>query len=477
MINGEHQDPLVSVIIPSYKVNRSWFKETLDSLANQTLENFEVIIIDDADPTFNVNATFPVQIIHHRWNQGLACSRNSGVLKSQAPFILFLDPDDVLDSMALEKLLLFGSQFLGSPVKHYLDAYIGFVYSGTKHFGDMQEEVYADYDSFRLRKENFLTSTALISRELYLKVGGMCPRSIIKYYEDYDFWLRLNSMGFHGKLLREPLFHYRRHGIGQSKTLIQNVPEVEWKNELKEHNPVAFGELSKLFFCQLLTARSSNSKEFPCYGSIRTENIFSIFGHTFGNAPLSYRDWCDTNTWIDKLKMKDVSDRIKVKVHEGKIYVLYLIPWMVMGGADLYDLSVLKTLKSDPERDYHITLVVARHIEVHPWEKHFLALADEVFHLQRMSNNSIEEDHILDHIIRTRNIKIVINSKTVAGYRAFNRWSLSQNELFSGLKKLDILHLYEPNSRDGWEWRGAQVAWTMQKRVVVSQDLKVVSLD
>jgi hypothetical protein len=122
---------------------------------------------------------------------------------------------------------------------------------------------------------------------------------------------------------------------------------------------------------------------------------------------------------------------------------------------------------------YHITLVVARHIEVHAWENHFMALADEVFHLQRMANDSVIEDHILDHIIRSRNIKFVLNSKTIAGYRAFNRWSSSHNKMFLDLKKMDILHLYEPYSRDSWEWRGAQVSWTMQKRVVVSEDLKV----
>lgn len=463
----------MSVIIPSYKVNQTWFKETLDSLQRQTLQNFEVIIVNDADPTFQVNASFPARIVRHKWNQGLACSRNSGVISAQAPFILFLDPDDILDSMALEKLLLYGAPLLGSRVKHYQDVFIGFVYSGTKHFGNKQAQVYADYDPLRLRKENFLTSTALISRELYLQAGGMCPRSFIHYYEDYDFWLRLNSMGFHGKLLMEPLFHYRRHDTGQSKTLTLNVAETKWKNELKEHNPVAFGELSKSFFCELLSERGSDSKNFPCYGPVRSKNHFSLFGLKFGDVPLDVKNWCDTDKWMNQLNMEDVYNRIQVKEPKGKIGILYLIPWMVMGGADLYDLNVLMSLKSHQNAAYHITLVVARHIEVHSWENQFVALADEVFHLQRMTNDSFVEDHILDHIIRSRNIKIVVNSKTIAGYRAFNRWSLSKNKLFSDLKKMDILHLYEPYSRDSWEWRGAQVAWTMQKRVVVSQDLKV----
>jgi glycosyltransferase involved in cell wall biosynthesis len=464
---------LVSVIIPSFRVKSEWFKQTLDSLQSQTLKNFEVIIINDADPTFQVNASFPARIVAQKWNQGLACSRNVGALNARAPFILFLDPDDILDPMALEKLLLFGVPLVGSQVKHYHGVNIGFVYSGTIHFGDKKDKTYADYDSLRLRKENFLTSTALISRDLYLQVGGMCPRSIIKYYEDYDFWLRLNSMGYHGRLLREPLFHYRRHKSGQSNTLVQNVPEGKWKNELKEHNPVAFGELSWQFFCDLLSQRDSSSKNFPCYGSVRKKNAYSLFGLSFGDLPLEGKNWCETDAWVHQLNVEDVYNRIQVKEHDNKIGILYLVPWMVMGGADLYDLNVLLALKSDPMTKYHITLVVARHIEIHAWENHFTALADEVFHLQRMANHSVIEDHILDHIIRSRNIKFVVNSKTIAGYRAFNRWGLSHNKLFLDLKKMDILHLYEPYSRDSWEWRGAQVSWAMQKRVVVSEDLKV----
>ena len=465
------------MIIPSFRASHEWFKETLESLAAQTLRNFEVIIIDDADPTFNVDASFDVRIIHHKRNQGLACSRNSGVMSARAPFILFLDPDDILDPVALEKLLLFGVPLLGTPVKHYQDVYIGFVYSGTRHFGDKSDEVFAEYDPLRLRRENYLTSTALISRELYLHVGGMCPRSIINYYEDYDFWLRLNSMGFHGQLLREPLFHYRRHEKGQSKMLIRNVSESEWKKELKEHNPVAFGDLSKSFFCQFLSERGKSSKIFPCYNSASTTNSFSFFGKTFGRMPIIEKNWCQSYSWIQTLDIAEFLSRMQTKIIRGKIGILYMIPWMVMGGADLYDLNVLKSLRLDSSKNYHITLVVARHIQVHPWQNLFLELADEVFHLQRMTNNSLVEDYLIDHIVRSRNTKIVINSKTIAGYRAYKRWSLSHNQMFLNLKKLDILHLYEPGFRDSWEWRGGQVAWTMQKRVVVSQALKVFIFD
>ena len=382
-------DAVVSVIIPVYRPNQLWFQKTLDSLSLQTLKNFEVIIVNDASPSFIVNSSIPFRIINNNRNQGLACSRNIGVMNTISPFVLFLDPDDVLDPMALEKLLLFGVPLIGSKDKHNDDWRLGFVYSGTRHFGDFEQDVFADYDYIRLRKENFLTSTALISRDLYLQAGGMCPRSVIKYYEDYDFWLRLKSLGYHGKLIQEPLFHYRRHQIGQSKTLTLNVSESEWKKELVEHNPVAFGDLSQSFFCAFLNSRSNDSKDFPCYDIAKTENHYSFFGLKPGKKPLIYKNWCDSFKWVRNLPIRDFFSRMQTKDFQGKKNVLYLIPWMVMGGADLYDLNVLKALKSD-KSIYHITLVVARHIPVHVWQHKFLAVVDEVFHLQRLTNDSFQ---------------------------------------------------------------------------------------
>ena len=45
----------------------------------------------------------------------------------------------------------------------------------------------------------------------------MCTRKQgIRYFEDYDFWCRVSSLGYTGRLLREPLFYYRRHAKGNS---------------------------------------------------------------------------------------------------------------------------------------------------------------------------------------------------------------------------------------------------------------------
>ena len=413
-----------------------------------------------------------MRIIHHDRNQGLACARNSGALAAKGLYIIFLDPDDLLDPMALEKLLIFGLSVIGQPVPHFHDAYYGFVYSGVRHFGDMDQISYADYNPAKLLKDNYLTSTALIPRKLYLQIGGNCPRSILDYFEDYDFWLRMLSLGYHGKLLHEPLFLYRRHDTGQSKSLIQGVSDHEWKREARQHNPIAYGDLPKSTVCKMLNARDAQSEVFPCYGSIRTTSSASFWSDwLFAKSPsIQPVQWCQEIDLVSKsFTLKSLSQSSKTQLqqsHEEKIRVLYLIPWMVMGGADLYDLQVLESLSQSMK--YHITLVVARHIPVHPWEARFRPLVHEIFHLQRLTNDSRIEEDILDYLMDSRNIKMVINSRTIAGYQSFKRWQSNPH-----IKKVDILHLHEPASRSGWEWRAGQIGSIIDRRIVVSQNLKV----
>jgi glycosyltransferase involved in cell wall biosynthesis len=129
-------------------------------------------------------------------------------------------------------------------------------------------------------------------------------------------------------------------------------------------------------------------------------------------------------------------------------------------------------LASLPSSKYHITLAVARYIEHHEWKPLFAAQVDEIFYLQGMTNDSTVQAEMLDYLVKSRNVKLVINSRTVAGYDSFQRWCHSNNQKFKNLVMMDILHMQELQSRDSWEWRAAQNANAMTKRIVVSQNLK-----
>ena len=87
----------ISVVIPTY--NRAqYLKEALDSIANQTIKVFEVIVVDDGstDNTEEVvmQTDLPIQYVGQE-NCGPASARNTGMQKAIGDWIAFLDSDDL----------------------------------------------------------------------------------------------------------------------------------------------------------------------------------------------------------------------------------------------------------------------------------------------------------------------------------------------------------------------------------------------
>ena len=245
----------------------------------------------------------------------------------------------------------------------------------------------------------------------------------------------------------------------------------ESKMEARQHNPIVYGDLSFSTACQLLNQRKTSKEYLPCYrmiDDVSDEPTWLTSLIIGGQKETVFKKkWCDFIPESLGFTIPHLSSYIRMQNYESNsINILYMIPWMVMGGADLYDLKVLKSLK-ERNKNVHITLIVARHILEHVWESQYVSLVNEVFHLQRLTNDSIIQDQIVDHLIKTRKVKLIINSRTVAGYEAFKRLNGS-----TFIKKVDILHMYDPDSRDDWEWRAAQVQEAIDKRIVVSQNLK-----
>ena len=104
---------LVSVIIPYYKKIHH-INETLNSVLNQTFQNFEIILIYDDindDDLKIINSKFKenpkIKIIKNLKNLGAGLSRNIGIKNSSSEFIAFLDADDFWHHKKLEKQIKF----------------------------------------------------------------------------------------------------------------------------------------------------------------------------------------------------------------------------------------------------------------------------------------------------------------------------------------------------------------------------------
>ena len=99
----------VSVVIPFYNVE-DYLGECLDSIINQTLDDIEIICVNDGSTDDSLKiveelATSDDRIkIFSQENQGASASRNHGVKKTHGDYIYFMDSDDILELNALEDL-------------------------------------------------------------------------------------------------------------------------------------------------------------------------------------------------------------------------------------------------------------------------------------------------------------------------------------------------------------------------------------
>ncbi len=101
--------PTISVIIPAYNAEKT-IKETVDSVLNQTFEDFEVIIINDGstDTTGEIVSQIPdprIKVFSYL-NSGASTSRNRGFAQTSGEYIAFLDADDLWTSDKLEAQLV-----------------------------------------------------------------------------------------------------------------------------------------------------------------------------------------------------------------------------------------------------------------------------------------------------------------------------------------------------------------------------------
>lgn len=124
--------PYISIVIPVYNVE-DYLRRTLDSVVYQTLQEIEIIVVNDCSPD-NSQAIideyarrYPDKIIplKHEKNQGLALSRQTGYQHARAPYVMFLDSDDFFDSraceLALTEMLRGGHELVGMNATHWDD--------------------------------------------------------------------------------------------------------------------------------------------------------------------------------------------------------------------------------------------------------------------------------------------------------------------------------------------------------------------
>ena len=98
----------ISIIVPMYNVE-DYIEQTIHSLLNQTHQNIEIILVDDAstDRTTEISSLYAAKyknivLSKQLENKGVSAARNIGLKLAKGDYISFVDSDDILTPDALE---------------------------------------------------------------------------------------------------------------------------------------------------------------------------------------------------------------------------------------------------------------------------------------------------------------------------------------------------------------------------------------
>lgn len=210
----------VTVVVPTYNY-ADYVVETLQSVAGQTLEKLDLIVVDDCSTDDSVQMVLDwagahegrfnrIEVLRHRVNSGLGFTRNSGFAAAETPFVLPLDADNRLRPTACLSLL-----------SHLAESDAAFAYPHIQQFGDLQDVFSSTpYSVLRLQPGNYIDAMALIRKTAWAAAGGY--DHIRLGWEDFDFWCRLAERGWYGLSVPEILADYRVHAKSMLRTVTQN---------------------------------------------------------------------------------------------------------------------------------------------------------------------------------------------------------------------------------------------------------------
>lgn len=101
---------LVSIIMPVYNADK-YLRDGVESLINQTYKNIEILLVNDGSTDSSADlcdefARNDARIrVFHKENGGTHTARNLGIEQAKGDFLMFIDPDDWLDTDTVEQLV------------------------------------------------------------------------------------------------------------------------------------------------------------------------------------------------------------------------------------------------------------------------------------------------------------------------------------------------------------------------------------
>ena len=224
--------PLVSVIIPSYN-HEKYVSEAIESVLNQTFEDIELIIIDDAskDKSKEIIKYYEkkdsrVLAVFHNENKGIARTMNEGIERASGKFLSLFSSDDVWVEDKLKKQLEILKENENLVVWSE-----GLIIDNQGNFtGERVSQRHGPYKRKKsgnifseLLKGNYICDlSAIFKRE---NIKNIKYDEKLKYLNDYKFMVDL-AKRYEFYFIAEPLVRYRIHG---KNTVLSD--KIHWRKD------------------------------------------------------------------------------------------------------------------------------------------------------------------------------------------------------------------------------------------------------
>lgn len=381
--------PTISIITPFYNGGETLL-ETANSVISQTYPFFEWIIVNDGSPDKesvkkleNVSKIDSRIKVYHKENGGPSDTRDFGIKKSSkdSKYIFFLDCDDIMENTMLEVLYW--------TLETHKDA--SFAYTTMVNFGD-REFIWEQYLTVEKEKrDNLICISTMIRKEDLLSVGCFEIKEKAMY-EDWNLWLKLLAAGKKPIRVNAPIFWYRINSTGEFQ-------------RAKQNNDKAMA---------LINGTASTIKK-----------DVEIIQYPRINK---------------KYEIKDLKNMLLPEYKCNKKKILFILPWTVLGGADLFNLELIKGLdkeKFDP-------IVITTLPSTNDLRNEFTNVVSEYYDLTTFLDSS---DYLsfVDYIIDSRKVDTIYVSNSKIGYYML---PFIKNK-YSNIKVVDYIHSIDPKDLQG----------------------------
>lgn len=232
--------PKISIILPIYKSNYLWLKQSIESVCSQLYENWELCIADDFsnDPRLarlikRFSQDNPkIKVVFRETNGHISEASNSAIEIATGDYLTFLDHDDLLRPQSLYWVVKTLNQHKTKNLK--------LIYSDEDKIDakSLRFNPYfkTDWNRELFYKHNFICHLAVYDKTLVKKIGGL--RKGYEGAQDYDLILRYIEQINDNQIFHIPkiLYHWRYHNNSTSKNINSKNYAIDNGNKaLSEH--------------------------------------------------------------------------------------------------------------------------------------------------------------------------------------------------------------------------------------------------